>query len=334
MRTMRRPLMATLCCVLGAGGVGRAQEDTGRFVALRGMVVDTALRPVPGALVYLASAGIFSVSDDTGWFTLTEIEIRLDTLHVRGRGFMPRSFSMDVPDSLRGTIDVGPVTLDPGPLPTLALTATLRDTLRDQPVAGAQVMVNEHEVGETDTTGVFSATEIPVDWGINVVLVRRVGYAPLFHTFWVGELDTRRSLTGVMEHQAVELPHVVVEADRIIFSYRRMRDFWRRREQGWGRYFTREDIERRHPLRVSDMLRSIPFLSVSHVGATTEIQSTWSGRRCAPSIWIDGVRMVDWDLDALVHPQDVEAIEVYRGIGTPVEFAGLNDCGAIVIWTR
>ncbi len=196
-------------------------------------------------------------------------------------------------------------------------------------------MVNERAVGETDNTGVFSATEIPVDWGINVVLVRRVGYAPLFHTFWVGELNVRRSLTGVMQHQAVDLPEVVVEADRIILSYRRLHDFWRRREQGWGRYFTREDIERRKPFRVSDMLRAIPGFLVARVGATSQIRSTWLGRTCEPSIWIDGARMVDWDLDVLVHPQDVEAIEVYRGIETPVEFGGaLNSCGAILIWTR
>ncbi len=211
------------------------------------------------------------------------------------------------------------------------------DTLQDRPVAGAQVIVNDSVIGDTDTTGVLSATEIPIDWGINLVLVRRVGYTPLFRTFWVEEVNARRSLSGVMRQEAVDLPAVVVEADRVIFSYGRMREFWRRRERGVGRFFTRNDIERRNPIRVTDMLRTIAGISVSRVGLTTRILSRRYGGRCGPSIWIDGMQLFDSDLDVLVHPQDVEAIEVYRGFAeTPPQFSGGFDdrCGAIVIWTR
>jgi hypothetical protein len=333
---MPRSLVLTVCCVVVVGGVGRAQEDAGKFVTLRGMVIDTSFRPVPGVLVYLSWARIFSLSDDEGKFTLAEVEPGVDTLQVRGRGFMPRAFRSFVPDSVHGIIDIGNVKLHPGPPPTLALSATVYDTLQDQPVAGAQVMVNDSVVGETDTTGVFSATEIPIDWGINAVLVRRVGYSPFFRTFWVGELNAHRSLTGVMRRQAVDLPAVVVEGDRVIFSYGRMREFWRRRERGVGRFFTRADIERRNPIRVTDMLRTIPGISVVRVGSTTQIRSTRFGGRCGPRIWIHGMQLFDSDLDLLVHPQDVEAIEVYRGSGeTPAEFSGaFNPCGAIVIWTR
>ncbi len=333
---MCRSLPLTVCCVVIVGGVGRAQEDTGRFVTLRGTVTDTALRPVPGVLVYLSWARIFGQSDDHGEFTLAEIEPGVDTLQLRGRGFMPRAFQLLVLDSVQGTIDIGNFKLDPGPLPTLALTATVRDTLQDRPVIGAQVLVNDSVVGETDTAGVFSATEIPIDWGINVVLVRQVGYSVLFRTFWVEELNAQRALHGVMQQQAVPLPAVVVEGDRMILSFGRVREFWRRRERGWGRFFTRADIERRHPIRVSDMLFTIPGISVFRVGGTTQIRSNRFGQRCRPSIWIDGMRLFDSDLDALVHPQDVEAIEVYTGSTvTPVEFGGgFNPCGAIVIWTR
>lgn len=325
-----------MCCVVVVSGVGRAQEDAGRFVTLSGMVIDSSFRPVPGVLVYLSWARIFSQSDGNGKFTLAEVEPGVDTLQFRGRGFMPRAFQLLVRDSVQGTIDIGNVKLDPGPPPTLALTATVRDTLQDRPVIGAQVMVNESVVGETDTAGVFSATEIPIDWGINVVLVRRVGYLPLFRTFWVGEVNARRSFTGVMQQQAVDLPAVVVEADRIIFSYGRLREFWRRRERGMGRFFTRDDIERRHPIDVSDMLRMIPGFSVYRVGSTTRIRSSRGARRCGPGIWIDGHRLFDSDLDTFVHPQDVEAIEVYSGFAqTPAQFGGgFNSCGAIVIWTR
>ena len=101
------------------------------------MVVDTTYLPVPGALVYLSGAGVFYVSDAAGWFTISDAEARADTLHVRGRGFLPRSFRVTLPQAAFDTIDVGPIALSPGPLPTLTLTATVSDTLRGGPVVGA-----------------------------------------------------------------------------------------------------------------------------------------------------------------------------------------------------
>lgn len=333
---MGRTLTFTVCCVVFAAGVGRAQQDPDHLVTLRGVITDTSLRPIPGVLVYLSTARIFTVSDDEGWFTLAEIEHGVDTLQIRGRGFSPRSFRLEVPDSVGGAIDIGNLKLDPGPPPTLVLTTTVYDSVQDRPVDGAQVIVNDSVVGDTDTSGVLVTTAIPIEWGINAVLVRRVGYAPLFRTFWVDEVNAQRSVNGVMRRQAVDLPAVVVEGDRIIFEYGRMREFWRRRKRGWGRFFTRQDIERRNPIRITDLLRTVPGISVYRNGSTTRIRASRSAGRCGPSIWLDGLFLSDADVDLLVQPNDVEAVEVYRGSGeTPAEFSGAFDgCGAIVIWTR
>ncbi len=44
--------------------------------------------------------------------------------------------------------------------------------------------------------------------------------------------------------------------------------------------------------------------------------------------------MVDWNLDR-VSPQEVEAIEVYQHVATPIEFTSLfSACGVVLIWTR
>lgn len=330
---LRLPTVVT-CALLALAGGARAQQHTGRTSTLRGLIVDTSLVPVPGALIYLSSAGTFSVSDDTGWFTLSDIVARTDTLHVRGRGFMPRSFTMSVPALIDDTIDVGLITLAPGPPPTLTLTVTAYDTLRGQPVVAADVLVDDRVIGKTDTAGVFSVAELSVNWGINVVLIRRLGYAPLFGTFWVGELNAQEALSGIMQPQAVNLPQVMVEADRIRFSFDGMGGFWGRQEQGWGRSFTREDIERHRPSRVTDLLRTLPNLSIVRIGPTTRILSTWSGQQCEPSLWLNGARMFNWDVDALARPQDIAAIEVYRAIDVPAEFSGFDSCGAIVLWTR
>jgi hypothetical protein len=334
---VRRSLALTVSGLVVAAAVAHAQEEGAtRLITLRGSVIDTAFRPVPGVLVYLSSARIFGLTDDQGAFMLADIEPGLDTLQVRGRGFEPQAFRLFLPDSVHGAIDVGLVRLQPGPPPALTVSVTARDTLHNRPVAGAEVMVNDRVLGETDTAGVLSGAAIPVDWGINTVLIRRVGYAPVIATLWVEDVHTRRVIEGVMQQLAVDLPAVVVEADRILFSYGRLRDFWLQRERGWGRFITQADIERRNPFVVSDLLRMIPGIEVRHVGFTTQIRSTRGAATCSPTIWLDGSPLPNDDVDAIVRPRDVAGIEVYSRYGeTPAQFVrGFNACGAIVIWTR
>jgi hypothetical protein len=93
-----RAWVITACALFSAGSVARAQDVPGRVATLRGMVLDSALRPLPGALVYLASARVFAVSDDGGQFTLGGVETETDTLHFRGLGFRPRAFRMNLRD--------------------------------------------------------------------------------------------------------------------------------------------------------------------------------------------------------------------------------------------
>ena len=222
--------------------------------------------------------------------------------------------------------------LSPGPLPTLTLTATVNDTLRGRPVVGAEVLVNDQVVGETDTAGVFSAADLPVVWGINVVLVRQPGYAPLISSLWLVEPQAHEWLTGIMQPKAVDLPVVVVEADRIRLSFDRLADFRRRREWGWGRFFTRDDIDRRKPTRVTDLLRGVPWLTVEPRHRKIYLRYGW--RECEATVWLNGSPLSDSDVDAYVHPEQIAAIEVYREFGTPVQFSRPFTCGAIVIWTR
>ena len=162
---MRRSLWLTACLVALVASRAHGQRPADPFVTLRGVVIDSSLRPLPGVLVYLSPARIFSRTDDDGEFTVAKVEPGVDTLKVLGRGFVPRAFRLFVPDSAQGVIDLGDFRLDPGPPPRLTLNATLRDTLADRPVVGAQVTVNDRLVGETDATGMFRATEIPIGLG-------------------------------------------------------------------------------------------------------------------------------------------------------------------------
>ncbi len=60
-------------------------------------------------------------------------------------------------------------------------------------------------------------------------------------------------------------------------------------------------------------------------------------RGCKPGVWIDGVQAVSAELDDVVTPAEIAALEVYTSwAGIPAEFedrSGKN-CGAILVWTR
>jgi hypothetical protein len=55
---------------------------------------------------------------------------------------------------------------------------------------------------------------------------------------------------------------------------------------------------------------------------------------CRPQVYIDGVRIMNFDtLDAVVAPEQIAALEVYASAGeAPAAYSGLG-CGSIVIWT-
>jgi hypothetical protein len=120
----------------------------------------------------------------------------------------------------------------------------------------------------------------------------------------------------------------------------KMADFERRRASGRGTFITRADVERRNPLRLADMLRLVRGLTVRTVGGRTELRfaratARLAGPDCPPEIWIDGARAFEATVDE-VRPDEVEGIELYRGLGQiPAEYLSRSSaCGVVLIWTR
>ncbi|HWK89188.1 MAG TPA: TonB-dependent receptor [Longimicrobium sp.] len=124
-------------------------------------------------------------------------------------------------------------------------------------------------------------------------------------------------------------------------------DFRARQAAGIGDFFTREDIERLHPAFLSDLLATLPgvHMESSGFGSQRTIYFARSQGRCPAQIYVDGLlvtrttprgELVESSLDASVHPEEVEAVEVYKGLATvPAQFMTTgSDCGVIAIWTR
>jgi hypothetical protein len=147
------------------------------------------------------------------------------------------------------------------------------------------------------------------------------------------------TLMGASEVELrIELVPDALELDPILItSFRRTRfetsGFEQRRRLGFGHTFTRDEIERRAPFQVSDLLRSVPGAEITTVRgrAGSEVRLR---RGCVPDVVINGIMIRNpGPIDDLLSVGDLEALEVHHGGAGSLTLSG-NNCGAIMAWTR
>ena len=117
-------------------------------------------------------------------------------------------------------------------------------------------------------------------------------------------------------------------------------EFDRRKKTSSGYFIDSEQLNKRSPIYMSDVLRGTPGITISPgtnlQGDQILMRGTSGAGSCTPAVYLDGVRatMPDGTLNDLVDPQQVRAIEVYsRATNAPMSFQSTNGCGTIVIWT-
>jgi hypothetical protein len=112
-----------------------------------------------------------------------------------------------------------------------------------------------------------------------------------------------------------------------------------RAKRGFGTFLTREDIDKRQPILLTDLFRSVPGLTVGFDGTNYIVQSSRSvGTGCQVQWWVDGSPFDNMagDMDQMLRPDDIEAVEVYKSASeVPVQFQGRDaSCGTVVVWTK
>jgi len=198
-----------------------------------------------------------------------------------------------------------------------------------EPIRRAQVTVSDSKLTTTtDSSGRFTFTGLAP--GVHTLEIRAVGYAP---ATWSLTLAPRQALTHVFELTllAYQLPEVVVKEKGL----RRFAGFERRRQAGIGYFLTREQIERRDPATLVDvlvMVRGVQQVCLSNDCIAKMVRSPPG---CYPQYFVDGRESTSY-FARNTPPHDIEGIEIYRGSSeTPGEFLGSNSgCGVIAIWTR
>ncbi|MEO8337939.1 MAG: hypothetical protein ABI664_23400, partial [bacterium] len=178
--------------------------------------------------------------------------------------------------------------------------------------------------------------------GTRMLEVRAVGYYPARR-----RVDVVAGAAPV--HVALSTLKAVLDTVKVTAKGggRDTRAFEERRRSGMGRYFTAADIMKRQPIVSSDIFRNISGVRMMVDAETGElkillrggVQSAGAADLCAPAIFLNGSflsnNLTAEDIDGLVRPKEIGAVEIYNDVGIPAEFQrALSGCGAIVIWSK
>lgn len=198
----------------------------------------------------------------------------------------------------------------------------------------------------TNDSGEFIFSDPPT--GRLKLSARRLGFKPQEHGFKLNVGSSRQ------EDFELEVIPEMLDSIRVIAQHGngRMADFWNRRAAGNGAFITRADIERRRPLRPSDMLRTVGGVRVTGDNAMdrpviemgrTAVKGAPNrggltlGGNCVVTYYVDGSYVAPgaFHMDD-ISPSSMEAIEIFRGPSEiPPRFRHRETaCGVISIWTR
>ncbi|MEO8577042.1 MAG: carboxypeptidase-like regulatory domain-containing protein, partial [Gemmatimonadales bacterium] len=209
-------------------------------------------------------------------------------------------------------------------------------TTGGKPLPGAQVSISGGAETRTNDQGEWTIVDAPI--GTRMLDVRALGFYP----------DRRR--VDVIEgaplvHVALSTLRAVLDTVRISATrnsnVRNLMEFQDRRRSGMGRYLTSADITKQNPVLTSELFRSMSGVRVDMDPETHERYLMVRGNVgdwCQAAIYLNGRQLhgvsAD-DMDVWVHPKEIAGIEVYAGLGAPIEYQfGMSGCGSVLIWTR
>lgn len=337
----RLPRIVLVAALMSAATIVNVDAQQGT-VTLLGTVLDSiTAQPLAGVAVLVDGSTLPQTTSSDGSFRLSDIDRGLHVLVFLKNGYSPRTFRFEITDRHGEDMEVGRVLLSPGPAPSANIIGTVTDSMIGLPLSSADVLVNGEVAAVTDFAGMFWIPSVRLDWGSNIIEVRRIGYAPMQAELWTATEDAELNVQIGLTALAIRMPEVVVEGERTVYHFGRMREFVRRSRSGLGHYITRQDFEEKQPLMVSDLIGRVPGVMVSPTASGSTIRILRGG--CEPALFIDGVLLnpvralpLETNIDDLVDPGDVEGIEIYKGPATtPVQFNTMfTGCGAIAIWTR
>jgi hypothetical protein len=245
------------------------------------------------------------------------------------------------------------------PMVAAAQNSTLRVVGSDtMPVMFASVSVEGGSTSITDERGVVSLGG--TRHKTLTVEVRRIGYSP-----WFGKIiipDTAAVIMVTLPRIVQQLAGVNVTGERIKSRLEQagFYDRWMQRQRGAlsATFIGPEELDKRHPGRLTDMLNGLNGVTIVHAD-NGAMCAKGLGSTCFMAVLVDGNPLRNTplscpggavqhigrgqgpqlnpgqDLNGIIDANDVSAIEVYTRSGNmPISLQATdNICGTLAIWT-
>jgi len=183
--------------------------------------------------------------------------------------------------------------------------------------------------------GSFGFADLPS--GTQALVVRQLGFEPVEMAV---ELSGKapKQVTVTLSKPARVLDPVAVTATSSKDGLDQV-GFTQRKKNGFGYFMGPDEINDRQATKMTDRFRTIPSLRVTPSGNDYIVESARDATGGCVNYVVDGApykALYPGDVDRLMPPADVGAIEVYTGSSTPAEFqqAGSSSCTTIVMWSR
>jgi len=323
---------------------------------LIGRVLDAETEePVPGVRVSLRSSrlqstlatrvqGVRSAWDTTtgpnGEFRFCHLAPKLvGTVRAVRRSddsiFAGRSYSMDSrlvgflvmhiphagPVASKGTRDAASTSgSTSGVVPGGVLTGRVLRPDGEGPFAGAQVgVLGTAQIAVTGDSGEFTLRDLPT--GTRTLEVRALGWEPVSIPVELTRREPHRIIVPLAVKTAV-LEAVVVTATLNAGLHRV--GFDTRKKLGIGHFMTPDEIARRNAWQLVDLMTEMPGVTRKISETGEEYLAAGRGPNGCVTYVIDGMAYTEatpGDINIVLRPEAIGAIEVYQASETPVQFA-------------
>jgi carboxypeptidase family protein/TonB-dependent receptor-like protein len=230
------------------------------------------------------------------------------------------------------------------------LTGRVSEAGSNQPIASAVVrLAGSGRRTLTDATGEFRLADLPS--GPVTFYVRAIGYHPIVVDLLLEPGDSVRLDSAVLALRPapIELPGVAVTSDSIQHEALTLVGFYERRGRGFGAFLEQSELSRWNPHALSDVLRHLPGVRVvsnpnyGHTAPRADFRPYLLELRGCRSImfFLNGASLgsssdPQFDIDLLLLPQEISAVEVYRGPSEiPLQYNATNSlCGVVLLWSE
>ena len=165
--------------------------------------------------------------------------------------------------------------------------------------------------------------------GVVPLRIRRLGYAMQLLNV-DARVPSAASLEIVLKTVPGELEDVMIAGNE-----GRLHEFYEHKQQRgpFGLFLEQNEIRRRGATNPSDLFRSVPGIVIRAASGG----NTMRIRGCQPMVWVDGQRVPGAELDEVIQPSEIAAIEFYpSSAGIPAQYLerGNRLCGLVLVWTR